>query len=496
MPGMAQLLLLQIVTTAAERAGPVHVSGVNVTRLNISSFDGTRLPAVLMVPTTATREVPAAWPGLIMSNSWFIDSDVEYYTVQHAWAGLGIASLSYESRGWDGAGGMIAMAGQVDWRDHRAVVDVLAAQQGVNASALGTLGVSLGAGLAVLGAAHDSRIKFAVSLSGWGNLTTALYGGDTASAQWGSLLVSSGNKTGHESSALKMRWQELLHHKNLSSVSRWSDTRSPLNYTEALCGSGRQLPIFISNNAEDRLFKPDAALYYREKLLAAGCRVHTMVNQGIHATAEIPALLNESRVEKSPVWSTVLRWLEQWLVNGAIVRQDRPSMQMRRHSLLEPQPPYVELPRVIHSRFELLGRKNGAEDVFGRLRRHSLTPPAPISSPSQTLRYAPENVSGLSAGVPFAGEIMQYYSDVPILVPLDKINADYAAVFLSDQLSPDARRLCGTPRVNLRVSAEAPRSLSASTFTIIAYLYDVPPAGYLGTLLTHGPQSEWGTDPR
>eukprot|EP01043_Picozoa_sp_COSAG02_P123914 COSAG02_NODE_60935_length_270_cov_0.573099_1_plen_66_part_01 len=66
MPGMAQLLLLQIVTTAAERAGPVHVSGVNVTRLNISSFDGTRLPAVLMVPTTATREVPAAWPGLIM----------------------------------------------------------------------------------------------------------------------------------------------------------------------------------------------------------------------------------------------------------------------------------------------------------------------------------------------------------------------------------------------------------------------------------------------
>ena len=169
---------------------------------------------------------------------------------------------------------------------------------------------------------------------------------------------------------------------------------SPLNYTGALCRNGRQLPIFISNNAEDRLFKPDAALYYREKLLAAGCPVYAMINQGIHATAEIPALLDETRVLKSPVWSTVLHWLEHWLNNAKMVTQTRPSMQMRRHSLLEPQPAYVELPRVTYSRFELEGR--GAGETFGQLKRGPLRPSSQ-SSPlffSETIRYAHENASG------------------------------------------------------------------------------------------------------
>ena len=263
---LLQLAVLRGATVAA--ADPAAPFGVNVTHLNISSFDGTRLPAVLVVPTGLPHGRLA--PAVVMANSWYIDSDVEYSSVQHAWAQThGYASLSYESRGWDGAGGTIAMGGPADWHDQSRVIDVLVHQRGINASALATLGVSLGGGLAVLGAAHDPRIKCALSLSGWGNLTTALYGGDTASEEWGGVLVGSGNMTGHESPVLKVRWQELMQRKNISSVSAWSDVRSPLNYTDLMCGHGRRLPVFISNNAEDRLFKPDAALFYGDKLLVS-----------------------------------------------------------------------------------------------------------------------------------------------------------------------------------------------------------------------------------
>ena len=68
----------------------------------------------------------------------------------------------------------------------------------VNSSAFGACGVSYGAGIAVLAAAHDTRIKTALSLSGWGTLTVALWGDETASLYWGNLLLSSGSGDGHE----------------------------------------------------------------------------------------------------------------------------------------------------------------------------------------------------------------------------------------------------------------------------------------------------------
>ena len=109
-------------------------------------------------------------------------------------------------------------------------------------------------------------------------------------------------------------------------------------------------------------------------------------------------------------------------------------MQMRRHSLLEPQPPYVDLPRVAYSRFGLVGRRRKLEpaDVFGRLVEKR---PLALSLPEQ-ISWAKENVSGLSAGVPFAGEIVQYYVDVPILVALGKINTRHAAVFMYTRAIP------------------------------------------------------------
>ena len=67
----------------------------------------------------------------------------------------------------------------------------------MDTSAIASAGVSYGAGLASLSGAQDARVKAVLSLSGWGNLTTALYGGDTVSEVWGSILVGGGELDGH-----------------------------------------------------------------------------------------------------------------------------------------------------------------------------------------------------------------------------------------------------------------------------------------------------------
>ena len=43
------------------------------------------------------------------------------------------------------------------------------------------------------------------------------------------------------------------------------------------------------------------------------------------------------------------------------------------------------------------------------------------------------------------------------------------------------------------MTAEAPLSKTASTLTVVAYLYDLPAKSDVGTLLTHGVKSEWGS---
>ena len=51
------------------------------------------------------------------------------------------------------------------------------------------VGISYGAGLALLGAARDERIKAVVAMSGWSNMQEALFKQGSPSRVWGTLLV-------------------------------------------------------------------------------------------------------------------------------------------------------------------------------------------------------------------------------------------------------------------------------------------------------------------
>ena len=114
--------------------------------------------------------------------------------------------------------------------------------------------------------------------------------------------------------------------------------------------------------------------------------------------------------------------------------------------------------------------------------------------------------SGLSAGIPVVSEALQVFVDVPITARLDKLDLEHGAVYLA--AADPARktiRLCGTPTATLLVTPTAAASQNASTFhlpllhnEVVAYLYDVAPRSgtkVVGTLISHGPQSEWAAGP-
>jgi acetyl esterase/lipase len=512
---LALLLAASLTGGSSSSANSVSQGGAPYTYttigLNVSSFDGVVLPAFMVVPDSPNGTV---FPAVVFSNSWSCDFDTEYYNVQTDWAAKGYVVMSYETRGWDGAGGSIGLGGPEDLRDHRVIVDLMvanAAKWRVNTSALATAGVSYGGGMAVLSAANDTRIKAALTLSGWGNLTTALFGGDTASLYWGNLLIGGGELDGHMPAELVERWDDLMDHTNVSSTSVWADLRSPLHYTKQLCGGGRKLPIFISNNLEDRLFKPDAAIYYRDHLAAAGCPAVVLLNQGVHASAEAlyltaPKII--AGINDTLVWDEALAWLERWLKGAPL-----PDGQLT-GSPVRIQQRTVGLPGLGHSpyvapawppaagvRFALVG--NGPLER-GQLQQETSSSSSSAAAAAAAVRigFATENVSGLSAGYPIVGEIAQIFVDIPITVELAHVNLSHAALFIAPPLARGSQetvagnhsaRMCGTPTLSMSVIASAPLSLSASTFTVMAYLYDLPPRGTLlenvGTLLTHGTYS-------
>jgi len=94
--------------------------------------------------------------------------------------------------------------------------------------------------------------------------------------------------------------------------------------------------------------------------------------------------------------------------------------------------------------------------------------------------------SGLSAGVPLVSETLQSLVRVPILATLPLARREYATVYYTEPLAADTR-VCGTPNVTVSVTP------SASSFQLVAYLYDVEPLLYVGTLLSHTGYNVWRT---
>jgi len=472
----SRLSALLLASLPLARAAPLATTyPVEMLSVDFVSFDGVKLPVRVALPRVEASS-SLTFPAVLMANSWDCP-DIEYAGAQHAWASAGYVVLEYEARGWFSAGGVVSLGGAEDMADVSALLDLLtrrAAEWHVDVRRFAAAGISYGAGLAVLGAAHDARLSAAVSMSGWGNLTTAFFFDAAPNRVWAELLISSGKRLGRMPPELDSIWRDCDTATNISAVVAWADQRSPEAFLQTL--AQRDVPIFISNNFEDRLFMPDAAMQYRQALHGAGIRTHLMLNQGVHASAEIPGAFGLKNV----IFDRAREWLDQQLKGGPAPTTSSIELEARPHGVFSSATriAFDSWPsaQIATRRFTMSGRGSGH---WGGLSESS---PPPTSSDS--IRFG--KTSGLSAGTPVLSEALQALARVPILSSLPLVDTTYATVYLSDPL-PSDWRICGTPNVTLSATP------SDTSYQLVAYLFDVEPFLSVGTLLSHAGYNVWHT---
>lgn len=429
----------------------------------ITSADGTRLTANVFEPSS---DAEAPHPAVVFVNSWALN-EYEYLIPAATLASRGYIVLSYNTRGFGTSGGLINVAGPKDMEDLSAVIDWMEANTAVDVERIGMSGISYGAGISLLGLAQESRIRTAVAMSGWGDLADSLYKDETPRLAWGLVLIGSGYFTGRMDPIIAEQYMHLLTHGDVDGVRAWAALRSPATYVDAINASGK--PVYISNNLSDTLFNPNQILDFYQRLSVPK---RLELNQGTHATAEVPGVIGLS----SYVWDNAYDWLDYWL-RGVD------------NGILERAPVTIEK-KFSHERLELSDWPAATETTQLYLTPRVILDGSLSREPNRS-SFRNRMLAGVdtlaTTGIPVLSDALESHLDLPVLASLPLISSLHGMTFWSDSFS-DGLEILGRPQLGLRLSS------AADTAHVVVYLYDVDMFG-TGTLITHGTASLHGIAP-
>jgi predicted acyl esterase len=431
----------------------------------ITSADGTPLTANVFEPIS---DAQAPHPAVVFVNSWALN-EYEYLVPAATLAARGYIVLSYNTRGFGTSGGLIDVAGPRDMADLSAVLDWLEDNTAVDVERIGMSGISYGAGISLLGLAQEPRIRTAVAMSGWGDLADSLYKDETPRLAWGLVLIGSGYFTGRMDPIIVEQYLHLLTHGDVAGVRAWAALRSPATYVDAINASGK--PVYLSNNLSDTLFNPNQILDFYERLTVPK---RLDLNQGTHATAEVPGILGLS----SYVWDNAYDWLDYWLRDVD-------------NGILERAPVTIEK-KFSHERLELPDWPAAATETT----RLYLTPrvfvDGSLSREPNRTSLSNRVVAGVdtlaTTGIPVLSDALEAHLDLPVLAWLPQISSLHGMTFWSSAFS-GGLEILGRPQLGLRLIP------AADTAHVVVYLYDVDALG-TGTLITHGTASLHDVAPR
>src|SRR5690625_1180061 len=171
--------LLVFITPLPASAAPDggSATGTQVTYRSIPGHDETDLAAMVITPTGF--EGPR--PLLVMPAAWST-SNLLYVGAAHRLAyESGYQVVSYTSRGFWDSGGEVEVAGPEDVADARAVIDWALRETNADPERIGMAGISYGAGISLLTAAADDRVRAVGAMSGWSDLAESIYANKTVS---------------------------------------------------------------------------------------------------------------------------------------------------------------------------------------------------------------------------------------------------------------------------------------------------------------------------
>ncbi|HEX8346811.1 MAG TPA: CocE/NonD family hydrolase, partial [Actinoplanes sp.] len=443
--------------TAAVRAevaaAAVPITGLRL--LDIRSHDGVVLKANLIAPTT-----PGPHPAIVFVNSWGLN-DAEYLAQSKILARKGYVVLSYTTRGFWGSGGRIDTAGPADIADVSSMIDWLVANTAADPARIGMGGVSYGAGIGLIAAANDPRIRAVTALSGWTDMYESLFGGDTRRPQALWLLNSVAKLLGRTTAEFDAIYADYFGGRNVPGLKTWADLRSAETYLPAL--RVNKPALLLANAYGDSLFAPNQladffAGYDGPKRLE--------LSAGDHAIPEITGLIGLP----NHVWTSVGRWFDHYLAGIDTGVDDEPVvLRVRNSGAIESYADWADVTGAT-VRYHL----GDAERQFtGPMQA------TPAAAYRKTFRATGDTVAG--AGVVLLTNGLEALTGTPPTDWLPQVNRNRAAVWQSPVLR-DGAALRGIARMHLALTPGAAKG------TVVAYLYDMDSRGY-GKLVAHTPVS-------
>ncbi|MFD4575305.1 alpha/beta fold hydrolase [Streptomyces sp. NPDC058417] len=429
---------------------PAAHAGTAVRFVDIKGDGGTVLKANVVLPASADggRRLPL----IVLPTSWGLPR-IEYLAQARRLADSGYVVLSYNVRGFWQSGGEIEVAGPPDVADASRVIDWALAHTPADPGHIGIGGVSYGAGISLLAAAHDPRIKAVAALSGWADLIGSIYSGRTQHVQAAALLDVVGTATGRRSAESREVFGD-FYRADLADEERllaWGRKRSATTYLDRL---NRNAPaVMLANAWGDSVFPPDQYADFYTRLTGPK---RLELRPGDHATAELSGLFGLP----NDVWTDTRRWFDHHLrgVDNGVNREQPVRLKSRSTGGYEGYPDWKSV-AATSRKIDLAGtatvRANGDSGANGGIVLLS-------STVDQLVRLSP-------------------VASIPLL-PRGR-----AAVWQSERYA-SAQRVRGSARLHTTVTP------TASSGTLVAYLYDVSPLG-LGKLVSHAPYTFYGHTP-
>jgi predicted acyl esterase len=453
------LIILALATgaVATNPAAPAAAAAAPTTGwrfLDVPGHGGVRLTANLIAPTTAGPH-----PAIVFISSWGLN-DAQYLAQARMLAEAGYVVLSYTPRGFWASGGQIETAGPADIADVSAVIDWLDTNTTADPSRIGFGGVSYGAGISLIAASQDARIRAVVAMSAWTDLVESLYGNQTRRPQAVWLLDTAAQLFGNPSAEFDRTVDDYFANRNIAAVKAWGRERSAATY---LAGLNANAPaVLIANAYGDSLFPPNQLVDFFGQLVGPK---RLELAPGDHAIPELTGLAGLP----NHVWTSSRRWFDQHLAGTDAGIGSEPVV-LRVRNAAGAIESYADWADVAGSttRYHL-----------GDVPRYDRTGPlsaTPSSGWTESFRSTGDTVAG--AGVVLLAGGLEVLTGTPSTAWLPAVDRRAGAVWQTDVLGGAAVR--GIPRLHLTVKP------GATTGTVVTYLYDVDATG-TGKLITHAP---------
>jgi putative CocE/NonD family hydrolase len=439
------LVLALVVTYFVTRGGGSNSSagGIRSDVHETIPVDGAALSAEVITP-----KHDAGAPLLVIPGAWGA-AVANYRAVATEFAQSGYQVVVYAQRGLGGSTGNADFAGSATQKDVSAVIDWALKNTHADPDKIGMFGISYGAGISLLAAARDPRIKAVTALSTWTDMAESYDQYGTPNVLALTSLIGGQQQPDRHYDEMVMHLRRTLLNSPVHLgplLQNISPTRSPEHYVKQINRNGTA--IMIANAFEDSLLNPRQLLPFFSALTTPK---RLELAAGDHGGPELSALSGDT---SNQTVNDAQAWLDHYVrgTDNGVQTEDPIVLRDVRTDQLH-----------TYRKWPTASSKDRVT-----LAQPGLTPQTGLTvNPiwTATIQHAGTE-SGATSGPPQLGN-PRY---IPPSGQLTSIKASDAFVWNGPALAADLP-IAGTPSVKLSLSS------TSKVATIYLHFYDVSPSG-------------------